>query len=94
MVWIRRALKILQVAGSAGGASQVVVVVDVAIGADSRGIGMCVRQRETYAGVVELGIQPRAGAVAGFAGGGKTRRYVIGISCRLEIVVVARVTLR
>ena len=94
MVWIRRALKILQVAGSAGCASQVVVVVDVAIGADSRRIGMRVRERETYAGVVEFGIQPRAGAVTGFACGGKTRRYVIRIRCRLEIVCVARVTLR
>ena len=43
--------------------------------------------------MIKLGVEPRASAVAGFAGGRKTGRYVIRIGCGLKIVRVARVAL-
>ena len=48
-----RGLKILQVAGDAGGAGQTVVVVDVAIETDTRRIGVRIRQREANRVVVK-----------------------------------------
>jgi len=51
-------LKILQVAGDAGDASQVVVIVDVAVETDARRIGVGIGQREAYAGVIEFCVRP------------------------------------
>ena len=58
---------ILLVAGGAGYGRQVVVVVDVAIGAHPWWIGVRVGQRESHAGVVEFGAQPGVRAMTLFA---------------------------
>ena len=92
MVRTCRGLKILQVAGGAGDAGQVVVVVDVTIETDARRIGVRVGQREAYAGVIELCVQPSICPVAllttdretrghmVWAGGGLVVRRVAGIA--------------
>lgn len=56
VAWIGGPLEVAQMAGDAGRAGQVVVVADVAIGADSRRVGVCVGQRKTDTGVIELGV--------------------------------------
>ena len=66
-------------AGDAGRAGQVVVVVDVAIGASPRRNGVQAGEREPGAGVVEGGIKPGAGAVALVAGLREIRGHVVGI---------------
>jgi hypothetical protein len=53
VIRIGRGLKILQVAGDAGSAGQVVVVVDVAIETDARRVGVGIRQREANGVVVK-----------------------------------------
>ena len=58
MVWIRRALKIFQMARDATGNGKVVVIVDVAIGALSGRRRVHSGQRESCAVVIESGIQP------------------------------------
>ncbi len=56
VVRIRRSLVILQVAGYASRAAQVVAVVDVAVGAQPRRNGVAIRQREPNRIVIERGI--------------------------------------
>ena len=73
VVRVRRSLKILQVARYAGGARQVVIVVDVAIRACSRRNGMRSRQREASSVVIESRVQPRRCVVALLAGLRKVR---------------------
>jgi len=87
-----RGLKILQVAGDAGGAGQGIVVVNVTIEAHPWWIGMRIRQRETNARVIELRVRPTICAVAllttdretrghmVWAGGGLVVRRVAGIA--------------
>ena len=50
--------------GRTGRAGQVVVVVDMAIEADARRIGVCIGERETHGGVVKGCRLPRDRAVA------------------------------
>ena len=64
MIRIGRGLKILQVAGDAGGAGQTVVVVDVAIETDTRRISVRIGQREAKARVIELSVRPSICTVA------------------------------
>src|ERR1700758_5035701 len=90
VVGIRCALKILQVARHAGGGIQSVVVVNVAIGASPRRNGMKSGQRETGAVMIERRIRPVNGAVALLAGLREVRGRVVGTSCSLEILQVAR----
>jgi len=73
----------------AGGAGQVVVVVDVAIGALAR--WHCVRsgQDESGAVVVERGVQPGAGAMALVAGLREVAGHVVRIRCALIVLEVA-----
>ena len=89
MIRIRRALIVLQVASHARAAGQVVIVVDMAIGALSRrdGVGAC--ERESCAVMVEGRVQPRAGVVALITSLRKIRAYVIWIRRALIIFQVA-----
>ncbi len=64
MVWVLRTLVIRQMAAHAGCRSEVVIIVDVAVQADARRIGVRIGQREAGAGVVEFGVQPGVRAVA------------------------------
>jgi len=64
VIRICRGLKILQVAGDAGGAGQTVVVVDVAIETDTRRISVRIGQREAKARVIELSVRPSICTVA------------------------------
>lgn len=90
VVRVRRALKIFQMAAHTSGGGQVVIVIDVAVGAFPRRHRMSTCQQETGGGVIKLGIQPVVGAVAALARGGKLCRNVIGIVGCLKILNVAR----
>lgn len=46
VIWIRGALEVFQMAGNASGAAEVVVVIDMAVEADARRIGVRVSQRK------------------------------------------------
>src|SRR4029077_13242285 len=89
VVGIGGSLEILQVAGDAGRAGQVVVVVDMAVGAGARRDHVQSGERETGSFVIERGIEPSAGAVTLDAGLREIRSYVIGIRRSLEILQVA-----
>jgi len=68
VVGIRCSLEILHVARDAGRAVQVVVVVDVTIGAGARWDGMQSGERKSGAVVVELRVRPATGRMALLAG--------------------------
>lgn len=80
---------IVLVARNAGGAGQVVIVVDVAVGTLSRRNRMRSGQRESGAAVIKSRIQPRTRVVALIAGLGKVRRDVVRIG---RALVVGKVT--
>ena len=67
------------------GAGEVVIVVDVAVGALSWRHGVPAGQGKPNRGVIELGIQPVVRQVARFTGGGKLRGDVVRIGALLEI---------
>ena len=67
VVGIGGALEICQVTRNAGVRRQIVIVVDVAIGARTRRHRMHAGQREVYCGVVESRRRPAARGVAGVA---------------------------
>lgn len=77
MGWIVRVSVILLMARVAECAVQRIVVVDVAIGAETRWHRMRTRQLEAGTGVVERGIRPLHRIVAGPARRGETRSEVI-----------------
>ncbi len=89
VVGIGGSLVVLQVAGRAGRAVQVVVVVDVAVGAGARRNGVQAGQREPGAVVVERCVHPVGGVVTGVASLREVRRHVVGIGGSLEILQVA-----
>lgn len=70
-------------------ASQVVVVIDMAVRAQPRRHGVRSSQRESSAVVVERGICPGRCAVAGIAGLREIRRYVVGVGGPLIVLQVA-----
>ena len=84
VVWVRGALKILEVATHARCARQVVVIVDVAIRTLPRWNRVRPRQNESGSGVVKLPIGPRYRVVTLLAGRGEAgmghRR-----GCRVEV---------
>ena len=82
MIRVCRSGEVLQVARYARGDGQVVVVVDMAIGALARRHGMRSGEREARGGVVKPGIEPVVEAVALFAGRGELVDHMIRIrSC-------------
>lgn len=81
-------------AGHAGRGGQVVVVIDVAVQANARWIGVRIGQREAGAGVVEFGVQPGIGAVALLAIRGKAGGHVIRVGGALKFFGVAGIALR
>src|SRR6201993_2196421 len=85
-----RIVVIRLVAGDASGGSQIVIIVDVAIGTGSRRHGVTAGEREPGRAVVKRGIEPGAGAVALVAGLREIRADVIGIGRSLVILQVAR----
>ena len=69
MVGICGSLEIGKVTGNAGVGRQIVIVVDVAIGAGTRRHRMHAGQRKVYCGVVERHRRPASRGVAGTARG-------------------------
>src|SRR5262249_14232240 len=70
-------------------AGQVVVIVDVAVGAGARWHGMQSGKRKPGAVVVELRVRPVAGVVALLAGLREVRSRVIRIGRALEVLQVS-----
>ena len=68
-----RGVVVVQMTGNASSirTRQVVVVVDMAVGADARGDSVRVRERETRGGVIELPVCPQDRVVAALASCGK-----------------------
>lgn len=93
VVRIRGCLIILQVATDAGRAAEVVVVIDVAVGAQPRRHCVAAGKRKSDRVVIESGIKPGIGAVAGVAGSGESGGDMVRIRRRLEIRRVTRVAL-
>jgi hypothetical protein len=87
VIRIGRALVILQMAAHAGRAGQVVVSVDVAIGALQ--LGMCSRDGETHRSVIEARRLPRSRAVAVLASLRESKRDVIRIGSFAKVLQVA-----
>lgn len=94
MVGIGCSLIVLQVAGNAGRAAQVVVVIDMAIGALPGRNRVSSAERKSYRTVIELRTQPGIGAMTVIAGRGEHSRDMVGIAGRLEILGVAGIALR
>lgn len=79
VIRIRCSLIVLQVTTHAGRASEVVIVVDMAIRALTRWYGVHPRQREVRHVVIERGVRPRRGVMALRASLGKVGRDVVRI---------------
>jgi len=94
VVGIRRTLKIFQVAGNAGRAGQVVVVVGVAVDALAWRNGVSAGQRKSYGAVIKFCVQPIVRAVAGLAGDGELGRHVARVRGRSVVRRVAGIALR
>ena len=90
VIRIRRALEIFQVTGHARRAGQVVIIVDVAVGALARRHGVTARQQETCGGVIEAGRLPSRRGVALQAIRREIGRHVVRIGRALEILQVTR----
>ena len=88
MVGIGRALKVLQVTRHAGGIGQVVISVDVTLGALQRGVRP--GQWEAGSRVIEAGISPGRGVVTALASLRYSRLHVVGIGRALKVLQVTR----
>ena len=88
VIRVRRTLEILEMAAHTGRASQVVVVIDMALRAFERRVGAS--QREAGSRVIELRRHPRGCAVADFTGLRESLPNVIGI---ISVLVILQVTL-
>lgn len=90
VVWIRRALIILQVAGHARRTRQIVVVVDMTIRTEPWRHGVQSAQGKSSAGVIEFAVGPEHGVVAILARSREMRSDVVDrIGCRVVVVLVA-----
>jgi len=90
VIGIGRTLEVLQVAGHAGSAAQVVVIVDVAVGAGAWRHRVQTVERKPSTVVVELRVHPVAAVVALLAGLREVRSNVIWVRSSLEVFHVAR----
>jgi len=88
--WRCRVVEIGLVTTDARGIRDVVVVVDVAIGASTRRNSMRAGQREARSRVIKLRRPPGRGVVTHVARLRKSLSNVVGIRCPLEILEVAR----
>jgi len=86
MVRIGGSLVILQMTAHACRSIQAVVVVDVAVGAQTGRDRVQSREGEPGVGVVKGGVQPGGGVVTGIASLREIRRDVVGIGRALEIL--------
>jgi len=93
VIRIGGALEVFQVARNAIGAGQVVVVVDMAVDALARWNSVSAGEHKPGGVVIELGVKPVVGGVAGLAGGGELGADVVRIYGRLKVGGVARVAL-
>jgi len=82
-------LKILQMAGDAGGLGQGVVIVDVAIGARTWRHSVGAREEESSECVIETCVQPVIGRVARLACSSKFSGNVVGVPGGLKNFLVA-----
>ena len=89
VVGIGCSLEVLEVTGDASRARQVVIVVDVAIGAGARRYGVQAGEGKTSACMVERRVHPVRGVVTLLAGLREVRGDVVGIGCALEVLEVA-----
>ena len=89
VVRIGRSLIILQVAADARATSQVVVIVDVAVGALPGRYGVHSREREVRQVVVERCVRPRSRVMAILAGLRNARRDVVRIRRSLIVLQMA-----
>jgi len=94
VIRVRRSLVVLEMAGYARGAVQIVVVVDMAIGAGARRNCVQSRKRESGAGVVERRVHPVGGVVTGIATLREIRSNVIRIRRSLVVLEMAGYTCR
>jgi len=94
VVGIGRSLIVLQVAAYTSCTRQVVVVVDVAVGALPRRYGVASAQRKSNRRVVEARVKPRIGAMASRAIRREGGLHMAWIRGRFKICCVARVALR
>jgi len=65
----------------------------MAVEAYARRIGVCIREREADACVVEFGVQPGVRPMAPFARRRETSAHMVRVGCHLEVVRVARIAL-
>jgi len=91
VIWIRRALEIFQVAANAGCAGQVVIAINMTIGALPRGHGVPASQGESYGRMVKARIQPVVGPMAVVAGRREPGCHVVRIRGALKVGGVARI---
>lgn len=84
---IRGAVVFIHVTGSAGSTRQLVLSIDVALGARQAHVGS--GQGKTRTGVVEAGITPRSRAVTRLAGLREVGLYMVGSGSVLEILQMA-----
>ena len=89
VVGIGGSLEILEMARHAPSTVQVVIVVNVTIGAGARWDGVQPGEGEPGAVVVEFRVGPVAGVMALLASLREVRSRVVGIRCSLEIFQVA-----
>ena len=93
VVRIGGALKVFQVAGYASGGRQVVIIVDMAVQAHARRIGVRVGQRKSGGRMVELSVQPIVCIMTLLATRWETCGYVVGVRGGLELRCVTGITL-
>ena len=92
VIGICRALEIRHVTADAGGIGEVVVVVEVTVGALPWRHRVHAGQRKSRRVMVELRVQPVIRAVASIASHGKLAGYVVGVGGSIVVGFVARET--
>ena len=89
VLWIDGVLIVGLVAAVTGSGQVRVIVVDVAVGAESRRHGVGTGERESGLAVVEVGVGPGDGVVTELACLRKTGSHVVRIVCAVKVIQVA-----